>query len=56
MPEPISAAMRDGFKAYLTKPLEVAAFLRCIDEVLAANLIPARSAPATPSPPGRGPG
>jgi PAS domain S-box-containing protein len=32
MPEQIEAARRAGFKGYLTKPLDVAAFLRCIDE------------------------
>ncbi|WP_280153318.1 PAS domain S-box protein [Piscinibacter sp. XHJ-5] len=32
MPEPIEAAKRAGFKGYLTKPLDVAAFLRCVDE------------------------
>ncbi|TMH31643.1 MAG: PAS domain S-box protein [Betaproteobacteria bacterium] len=34
MPAPIDAAVRAGFKAYLTKPLDVGAFLRCIDELL----------------------
>jgi len=38
MPEPIAEAKRAGFKAYLTKPLEVGAFLRCVDEVLAGRL------------------
>jgi CheY-like chemotaxis protein len=34
MPAPVAAAKRAGFRAYLTKPLEVGAFLRCVDEVL----------------------
>ena len=34
MPAPIDAAVRAGFKAYLTKPLDVGAFLHCIDELL----------------------
>jgi CheY-like chemotaxis protein len=34
MPAPIAAAERAGFKAYLTKPLDVAEFLRCIDRLL----------------------
>jgi PAS domain S-box-containing protein len=38
MPEPIAAAKRAGFKAYLTKPLEVGGFLRCVDEVLAGRI------------------
>jgi PAS domain S-box-containing protein len=37
MPEPIAAAYEVGFRAYLTKPLEVGAFLRCVDEVLATG-------------------
>jgi len=35
MPGPIEAARRAGFKGYLTKPLDVAAFLRCLDDTLA---------------------
>ncbi|HEY0859266.1 MAG TPA: ATP-binding protein [Albitalea sp.] len=34
MPAPIAAAQRAGFKAYLTKPLNVAELLRHIDEAL----------------------
>jgi CheY-like chemotaxis protein len=34
MPEPIEAAKRAGFRAYLTKPLEVGMFLRTVDEIL----------------------
>jgi PAS domain S-box-containing protein len=34
MPAPIAAAQRAGFKAYLTKPLDVAEFLRQVDEAL----------------------
>jgi len=34
MPAPIAAAERAGFKAYLTKPLNVAELLRRIDEAL----------------------
>jgi len=34
MSAPIAAAERAGFKAYLTKPLDVAQFLRVIDETL----------------------
>jgi PAS domain S-box-containing protein len=34
MPATIEIAARAGFKAYLTKPLDVDAFLRCIDELL----------------------
>ena len=47
MPEPISAATRAGFRAYLTKPLEIGAFLRCVDAALAGTLN------AVPSPRGR---
>ena len=35
MPAPIAAAEKAGFKAYLTKPLDIAQFLRCLDELLA---------------------
>jgi CheY-like chemotaxis protein len=43
MPAPIEAARQAGFKGYLTKPLDVAAFLRCVDEALAGKLkMPAR--------------
>jgi CheY-like chemotaxis protein len=38
MPAPIEAARQAGFKGYLTKPLDVAAFLRCVDEALAGKL------------------
>jgi PAS domain S-box-containing protein len=38
MAAPIEAARRAGFKGYLTKPLDVAAFLRCVDEALAGKL------------------
>jgi PAS domain S-box-containing protein len=34
MPAAIAAATRAGFRAYLTKPLDVAELLRCIDEAL----------------------
>jgi PAS domain S-box-containing protein len=34
MPAPIAAAERAGFKAYLTKPLDIAEFLRNLDEAL----------------------
>ena len=33
MPATIEVAARAGFKAYLTKPLDIDAFLRCIDEL-----------------------
>ncbi len=36
MPAPMAAAERAGFKAYLTKPLDVARFLECIDDVMGA--------------------
>jgi CheY-like chemotaxis protein len=35
MPAALEPAERAGFKAYLTKPLNVKLFLRCIDKVLA---------------------
>ena len=35
MPATIEVAARAGFKAYLTKPLDIDAFLRCIDELWA---------------------
>ncbi len=35
MPDRIHAARSRGFSAYLTKPLDVAALLRCLDEYLA---------------------
>jgi CheY-like chemotaxis protein/two-component sensor histidine kinase len=38
MPAPIEAARQAGFKGYLTKPLDVAAFLRCVDDALAGKL------------------
>ncbi|MFL6663674.1 MAG: PAS domain S-box protein [Rhizobacter sp.] len=38
MPAPIEAARQAGFAGYLTKPLDVAAFLRCVDEALAGKL------------------
>jgi len=34
MPDRIHTAMASGFKAYLTKPLDVLALLRCLDELL----------------------
>jgi len=34
MPAPIAAATRAGFKAYLTKPLNIGEFLSCIDDML----------------------
>ena len=37
MPAPIAAAQRAGFRAYLTKPLDVAELLRVIDEALATD-------------------
>ncbi|MBI2733502.1 MAG: PAS domain S-box protein [Aquabacterium sp.] len=36
MPDRVHAARAKGFSAYLTKPLDVAALLRCLDEQLAA--------------------
>ncbi len=36
MPAPIAAASEAGFKAYLTKPLNIGEFLKCIDALLAA--------------------
>jgi PAS domain S-box-containing protein len=44
MPEPIEAAKVAGFRAYLTKPLEVGAFLRTVDEVLAMPARPSAAA------------
>jgi CheY-like chemotaxis protein len=35
MPAALERAERAGFKAYLTKPLNVKLFLQCIDKVLA---------------------
>ncbi|RQP24446.1 hybrid sensor histidine kinase/response regulator [Piscinibacter terrae] len=35
MPAPIAAANEAGFKAYLTKPLNIGEFLTCIDRLLA---------------------
>jgi PAS domain S-box-containing protein len=35
MAAPMAAAEQAGFRAYLTKPLDVAEFLHCVDEVLA---------------------
>jgi CheY-like chemotaxis protein len=35
MPAPIAAANEAGFKAYLTKPLNIGEFLKCIDALLA---------------------
>jgi len=37
MPDRIHAARARGFSAYLTKPLDVAALLRCLDEHLSAD-------------------
>ena len=37
MPASIERAERAGFKAYLTKPLNVKAFLRCLDRILASR-------------------
>lgn len=37
MPDRIHAAQQRGFKAYLTKPLDVLALLRCLDECLPSN-------------------
>ncbi|WP_081961429.1 PAS domain-containing hybrid sensor histidine kinase/response regulator [Aquabacterium sp. NJ1] len=37
MPDRVHAARTKGFSAYLTKPLDVAALLRCLDEHLAAK-------------------
>jgi CheY-like chemotaxis protein len=36
MPDQIEAARRAGFDAYLTKPIEVKTFWRCVDELLRA--------------------
>ena len=38
MPDSIHAAEARGFKAYLTKPLDVLALLRCLDECLPSGL------------------
>lgn len=38
MPDRIHAAETRGFKAYLTKPLDVMALLRCLDECLPSGL------------------
>jgi PAS domain S-box-containing protein len=38
MPAPIEAARHAGFEGYLTKPIDVASFLRCVDEALAGKL------------------
>ena len=38
MPDRIHAAQERGFKAYLTKPLDVMALLRCLDECLPSGL------------------
>ena len=38
MPDRIQAARAHGFRAYLTKPLDVTALLRCLDEQLAPVL------------------
>ncbi|WP_339581959.1 PAS domain-containing hybrid sensor histidine kinase/response regulator [Aquabacterium sp. G14] len=40
MPDRIHAAEARGFKAYLTKPLDVMALLRCLDEHLPSGLNP----------------
>ena len=40
MPDRIHAAEERGFKAYLTKPLDVMALLRCLDEHLPSGLNP----------------
>jgi len=37
MPDRIRAAREQGFAAYLTKPLDVTALLRCLDEQLASD-------------------
>jgi len=37
MPDRIRAAREQGFAAYLTKPLDVTALLRCLDEQLAPD-------------------
>ena len=36
MPDTIHAAKARGFAAYLTKPLDVVAVLRCLDELMQA--------------------
>jgi len=36
MPDRVHAAKDRGFAAYLTKPLDVVALLRCLDELLMA--------------------
>jgi CheY-like chemotaxis protein len=38
MPSTIDEARRAGFLGYLTKPLDVAAFLRTLDEALAGHV------------------
>ncbi|WP_372527541.1 PAS domain S-box protein, partial [Piscinibacter sp.] len=47
MPGAIDAAQRAGFKGYLTKPLNVATFLRCVDELLGVK--PDRLRPGAPA-------
>jgi len=37
MPDRIHTAKARGFKAYLTKPLDVLALLRCLDETLSSS-------------------
>ncbi|HEV7915038.1 MAG TPA: response regulator, partial [Albitalea sp.] len=38
MPAPIEEARQAGFLGYLTKPLDVGAFLRCVDDALSGKL------------------
>ena len=45
MPDRIHAAEARGFKAYLTKPLDVVALLRCLDELLGGQAADAPSHP-----------
>ena len=40
MPDRVHAARARGFSAYLTKPLDVVALLRCLDELLGGGGAP----------------
>ncbi|HET6787609.1 MAG TPA: hypothetical protein VFH49_06590, partial [Aquabacterium sp.] len=40
MPDSIQKAERHGFKDYLTKPLDVLALLRCLDDLLPSVMNP----------------
>jgi CheY-like chemotaxis protein len=45
MPDRVHAARARGFSAYLTKPLDVVALLRCLDELLGGQATDAPSHP-----------